>query len=211
MQGPLKTVIRNKTDRMLIYPVTPRIYVQPQGECTLDFDPFTKWKDGYSLESLLVDVRKGNAQIIYMVDPLYATAGSKPDMVFLTVNAEARCNDKPKETPKVVERPRPPQQPEKTGIPFGKLPGETEEPTPKTGAITDGKSTHPYAKTNAEVIGKVAAEKPDTAVDLSDKASVRAEEAVTLTPINDAEIEAKETEAKTAKRGGRKKKEVVQL
>jgi hypothetical protein len=214
MQGPLKTVIRNKTDRMLIYTVFPRIYVQPGGECVLDFDPFTRWKDTYTLESLLVDVRKGNAQIVYMIDPKYATAGSKPDMVMLTAGAEAKASDKPKEAPtKNEDRPKPPQQPEKAGVPFGKLPGEAEEPTPKTGAITDGKSTNPAAQMNAEIINKVADEKVATEVDLSKDATAKAKEAVTLTPINDAEIAEKETEAKAAetpKKRGRKK-EVIRL
>lgn len=220
MQGPLKTVIRNKTDRMLIYTVFPRIYVQPRGECVLDFDPFTRWKDTYTLESLLVDVRKGNAQIVYMIDPKYATAGSKPDMVMLTAGAEAKASDKPKEAPKKKneDRPKPPQQPEKAGVPFGKLPGESEEPTPKTGAITDGKSTNPAAQMNAEIINKVADEKVATEVDLSKDATAKAKETVTLTPISDAEIAEKETAAKAAeakaaeepKKRGRKK-EVIRL
>lgn len=214
MQGPLKTVIRNKTDRMLIYTVFPRIYVQAGGECVLDFDPFTRWKDTYTLEALLIDVRKGDAQIVYMIDPKYATAGSNPDMVRLTAGAEAKASDKPKEAPKKVEdRPKPPQQPEKVGVPFGTLPGKSEEPAPKTGAITDGKSTDPAAKLNAEVINKVAEEKKVTEADLSKDAKAMAKEAVTLTPINDAEIAEKEAEAKAAetpKKRGRKK-EVVRL
>ena len=64
MQGPLKTVIRNKTDKALIYTTFPRIYVQPQSEFVLNFDPFTRWETGNALEALLVDVRLGRAQIV---------------------------------------------------------------------------------------------------------------------------------------------------
>ena len=213
MQGPLKAVIRNHTDRPLIYGVIPRLYIQPQGEFTLNFDPFTRWSDSNALEPLLIDIRRGNAQLVYEIDPLYAVAGGKKDIVHLSINAEAKASGNPvpgapKPAPKLATKPV-----SKVGVPFGKTIEDmrTEEEVAraekdtKTGAI-GGTSTHPSAILNAEVVQKIADAKPQEAVDLSNAATEMATKVVELVPETKEAIAEQPVAKKT-----RKKKEVVQL
>ena len=134
MLRPLHTLIRNLSDRALILSTEPQLYIGPRGERELDFDPFTRWQgSARALEVLLIAVRKGEAQIVYKIDPQYATCAAGSSSVRLSMNAErvigvrppAECTtEAPKHEAKQLRK-----------VPFGKTFDDVAEDSTSSAAV----------------------------------------------------------------------------
>ena len=218
MKGPLQTVIRNLSDKPLNYRPSCNLYVQPHGEFTLPFDPFSKWDSCSALERLLIDVRQGNALIIYLYDPGYAEATSCGN-VELSVTAQRILNSP------AVNRPETPaeKEPAKMGgaLPPGQLPEEPKLEREKLNKFSRVEQRVSQAAAEAAGIGMEPEEDKATNIDkILEEQSLhrepdpttdpqKAEKTEEVTPAQEV-IEAEVIE-QPAKKGGRKKKEVVTL
>lgn len=118
MRGPLKTIIRNKTDKLISYPFSPMLYIRPNDEFVVDHDIFTEYPNHSVAETMLVDAKLGKIQIVYAIDAEYATPAAVRGMVCLSQSSMRKLNagavsaaTTPIEAPK-VELPPP--------VPFGK-------------------------------------------------------------------------------------------
>lgn len=188
MLRPLHTVIRNLTEKTLIYDTVPRLFINGRSERVLDFDPFTRSQGGPATEKLLIDARLGKVQIIYTVDPQYATIAAGGDFVQLSMAAKraiGAAKQAPVATPekKEVKKPR--------MVPFGKTLDEVnaesvssaEVPTPKesTEVSMVSEKLDPAVHAPEVTLSKEAAEIVDKPVDLSPSAEEAPAEAAAET------------------------------
>lgn len=118
MRGPLKTIIRNKTDKLITYPFSPMLYIRPNDEFVVDHDIFTEYPNHSIAETMLVDAKLGKIQIVYAIDAEYATPAAVRGLVCLSQSSMRKLNAEmvsatttPIESPK-IELPPP--------VPFGK-------------------------------------------------------------------------------------------
>lgn len=93
MRGPLKVIIRNKTDKLIAYRFNPDIYVRPNDEFILDYDPFTRHANHSEAETMLIDARCGRTQIVYVLDAEYVTPAADKNIVKLSHAAMRRIGN----------------------------------------------------------------------------------------------------------------------
>lgn len=206
MKGPLQTVIRNLTDKPLNYPAC-KLFVKPKSEFLLSFDPFTKYESCAALERLLIDVKQGNALIIYLYDANYAAAAAT-NSVQLSRNAERILNQPVIEEVKVVKKT--PARMEGT-LPPGELPEAPKMEREKLDKNSRTEQKVSQAAADAAGIGAEPEEaKPSKTVeDMLEEKSLHREADPTKDPQKEEVIEAEVVEQ--PKKGARKKKEVVTL
>lgn len=217
MKGPLQTVIRNLTDKPLNYKPSCPLYVQPNGEFTLPFDPFSKWDNCSALERLLLDVRQGKALIIYLYDANYAAASTCSN-VELSLNSQRILNTpvqegmqlcKKKAEAKMEGTLPPGQLPEAPKMEREKLNkfSRVEQRVSQRAAEAAGIDTEPEEDT-AKNIDKILEEH---SLHRQNEPEERVQE--TTEPTAEAVVEVAEAEVveTPVKKGGRKKKEVVTL
>ena len=92
MQGPIKVIIRNNTDKLIGYALTPEIYIKPHDEFTLNYDPFTRHPNNTVTETMLIDAKLQRTQIVYVVDGEFITPTVGKDIAKLSRYAQ-RCID----------------------------------------------------------------------------------------------------------------------
>ncbi len=210
MRGPLKTIIRNRTGKALSYNTIPKLYIQPGKEFVLEFDPFSKWSSSNALETLLVDAKKGNIQIVYQIDSEYAVPAPSKDMVKLSRIGEAAIGLKPE-----IPQPRPAVKPLEAPkrVPLGKTADElvAEERKELREKAEKSPDTLTVEEQKRLDIQKLVESRTPQEVNL-DKLSERLSKAeTTLTMEPDKLTDEKATKPEEPKKGGRKKKTVVTL
>ena len=125
MRGPLKTIIRNKTDKLITYTFSPMLYIKPNSEFVMDHDIFTEHPNHSVAETMLVDAKLGRIQIVYAIDAEFATPTAVRGLVALSQSSMRKLNEgtpsantTPIVSPK-IELPPP--------VPFGKTANDMVE------------------------------------------------------------------------------------
>lgn len=211
MKGPLQTVIRNLTEKTLVYGAN--VCVRPNAEFIFGFDPFTEWRNnpGVNLERMLIDVRQGKALITYLYDPSFTSATPAPSVQLSMAAQRILAAGIPQ--PQVVAVPKKQEVKMEGTLPPGQLPDEpkiereklTKDSRPEqrmaqAAAEAAGITAEPEEAKNSEKVDAMLKEQnlhrqPD---------SLTGEPTIAETPMEDKAAEA-------PKKGGRRKKEVVSL
>jgi len=214
MKGPLQTVIRNLTDKPLNYKPSCPLYVQPNGEFTLPFDPFSKWDNCSALERLLLDVRQGKALIIYLYDANYAAA-STCSSVELSLNSQRILNTPVQEEMQLCKK-KAEAKMEGT-LPPGQLPEAPKMEREKLNKYSRVEQRVSQAAAEAAGIGVEPEEDKAKNIDkmLEEQSLHRQPDPTTdpqKAPVEEkTEVIEAEVVDSPAKKGGRKKKEVVTI
>ena len=209
MKGPLQTVIRNLTDKPLTYPAC-KLFVKPNSEFLLPFDPFTKYEASNALERLLIDVKQGKALIIYLYDGNYAAA-TPVNSVQLSLNAQRILNTPVIEQPKAAVKKEPARM--EGTLPPGELPEAPKIEREKLDKHSRVEQKVSQAAADAAGIGTEPEEDEAKNIDkmLEEQSLHREPDPVKDPQKEEPVIEPEVVAEQPAKKGGRKKKEVVTL
>jgi len=212
MQGPLKTSIRNLTQKPIIYGVTNRIYLRPESETIYNFDPFTKWENNKALGALLGDAKRGRVAITYIFDPDFSSAvpanfAHVPLKVQDALNMQA--------PPKVEKKPENFEERKRQIRPEGTLPPGELPPDPVMEEPKVTKDTRYEQKVAIQAAEAAGIKKEAQVIDANEKVTETLEEKNLHSEPEKAADTPKVSELledkPAPKRGRKSKKEVVAL
>lgn len=205
MQGPLKVIIRNNTDKLISYALMPDIYIQPHGEFTLDYDPFTRHPNNSVTETMLIDARLKRTQLVYLMDGEFITPAVGKDIVKLSRFA-LRCidNAKPDAWTKPISSPKIDMP---INVPFGKTADDMVKEE-RAKLSEEERAEREKSEGLAKEVDLNDSTKPaSNVVEISMASDTVKEDA----PVLEKEAEATEADEEAPKKRTRKKKEVATL